>query len=236
MIQDFLHKIEQHFFREYPKEGCGLVGIQKGKAHWIPCENIAEINENFIMDSSEYLKYKRIYDIVGVVHSHPDESSEPSQADINQCNALGIPYYIFSYPSMDMTIVKPEADTTELYGREYEFGVADCFEAVRDYYLSKNMYVPNRILWEKEWYNKDTGLDYFCPEIIEQWGGKEVPIEDLKENDLITFKIDSTVANHCGVFLGNDIFYHHATNRLSCRENLYPFWVSYIDKAYRYVA
>ena len=74
---------------------------------------------------------------------------------------------------MDTTIVKPEADVTELYGREYEFGVADCFEAV-NYYLSKNMYVPNRILWEKEWYNKDTGLDYFCPEIIEQWGGKEV--------------------------------------------------------------
>ena len=53
MIQDFLHKIEQHFFREYPKEGCGLVGVQKGKAHWIPCENIAEINENFIEQYEE---------------------------------------------------------------------------------------------------------------------------------------------------------------------------------------
>ena len=99
------------------------------------------------MDSSEYLKYKRIYDIVGVAYSHPDEN-EPSQADINQCNALGIPYYIFSHPSMDMITVKPEADVTELY-REYEL-CTDCFEAVRDYYLSKNMYVPNRILQEKE--------------------------------------------------------------------------------------
>ena len=237
MIQDFLHKIEQHFFREYPKEGCGLVGVQKGKAHWIPCENIAEINENFIMDSSEYLKYKRIYDIVGVVHSHPDESSEPSQDDINQCNALGIPYYIFSYPSMDMTIVKPEADVTELYGREYEFGVTDCFEAIRDYLASVQIKIPNRILFEKEWYNKeDSGLDYFCPEVIKQWGGQEVSLDSLQKNDVLTFKVDSSVANHCGVFLGGDIFYHHANNRLSCRENLYPFWIQYLDKGYRYVA
>ena len=236
MIQNFLTEIESHFAEEYPKEGCGLLGIKKGKAEWLPCKNIAEVNENFIMDSSEYIKYKRTHDIVGVVHSHPDESPEPSIPDINQCNALGIPYYIFSYPDMQMAIVKPKKDLTELYGREYEFGVTDCFEAVRDYYLSKDMYVPNRILWEKEWYNKDTGLDYFCPEIVKQWGGEEIDINDLKENDLLTFKIDSEVANHCGVFLGNDVFYHHATNRLSCRENLYPFWISYIDKAYRYVA
>ena len=235
MIQNFLLEIEKHFCLEYPKEGCGLLGVKKGKAEWLPCTNIADINENFIMDSTEYLKYKKSYDIVGVIHSHPDESSEPSEPDINQCNALGIPYYIFSYPEMDMTVVKPETDVTELYGREYNFGVADCFEAVRDYYLSKNMYVPNRILWEKEWYNKDTKLDYFCPEIIKEWGGEEVDLNNLKENDLITFKIDSTVANHCGIFLGNDIFYHHASNRLSCRENLYPFWAQYIDRGYRYV-
>ena len=56
------------------------------------------------------------------------------------------------------------------------------------------------------------------------------------KNDVITFCVDAEVANHCGVFLGNDVFYHHAVNRLSCRENLYPFWVKYIHKVYRYVA
>ena len=137
---------------------------------------------------------------------------------------------------MDLTVVKPKKDLTELYGREYKFGVTDCFEAVRDYYLSKDMYIPNRILWEKEWYNKNSDLDYFCPEVIKQWGGQEVNLDSLQKNEVLTFKVDSSVANHCGVFLGGDVFYHHANNRLSCRENLYPFWIQYLDKGYRYVA
>ena len=31
MIEDFLHEIEQHFFREYPNEGCGVIAVKKGK-------------------------------------------------------------------------------------------------------------------------------------------------------------------------------------------------------------
>ena len=44
------------------------------------------------------------------------------------------------------------------------------------------------------------------------------------------------VNNHCGVYLGNDIFYHHAEERLSCRENLYPRWHKWLVGAYRYAA
>ena len=55
----------------------------------------------------------------------------------------------------------------------------------------------------------------------------------IEKNDVLTFSVQSKVANHCGVYLGNDVFYHHAENRLSCRENLYPFWVQSIDKVYR---
>ncbi len=235
MIQNFLREIEDHFSNDYPKEGCGLLAVKAGKPKWLPCKNIADINENFIMDSTEYIKYKRTHDIVGIVHSHPDESSEPSTTDINQCNALGIPYYIFSYPEMDLTVVTPNKDLTDLYGREYEFGVKDCFEAMRDNLKTQQIEIPARIPFEDDWYYKKD-LDYFCPEVIKDWGGQEISLDNLQKNDVITFCVDAEVANHCGVFLGNDVFYHHAVNRLSCRENLYPFWVKYIHKVYRYVA
>ena len=233
MIQDFLHKIEPHFFEEYPREACGVLAVQKGKLKWFPCENIAEDNEEFLFNSTEYLKINRTSDIVGIVHSHPDGEATPSEHDIQNCNALGIPYYIFSYPGLDFEIVTPETDTSDLYGREYKFGVRDCFEAMRDYLKEQGIELPPRIPFEDDWFNKD--LDYFCPEIIEKWGGKQVDLSDLQKNDVLTFSVDSNVANHCGVFLGSDIFYHHAVNRLSCRENLYPFWAQHIDRAYRYV-
>ena len=69
MIQDFLYEIEPHFFKEYPREACGVLAVQKGKAKWFPCTNIAEENDDFIIDSTEYLKIKATSDIIAIVHS-----------------------------------------------------------------------------------------------------------------------------------------------------------------------
>lgn len=231
-----LEEIEEHFKSEYPREGCGILSVVKGKKQFFPCTNVAEDNEDFIIDSKEYIKLLRTTDIIGIVHSHPDSTSEPTEADKKYCDTLGIPYYIFSYPDMDLTVVQPENNLTNLYGREYEFGVADCFEAMRDYLKAQNIEIPPRALFEDDWWEKE-GLDYFSPEVIKQWGGEPVNINtDLQTNDVLIFKVETEINNHCGVYLGNDIFYHHAVNRLSCRENIYPFWHKYLIGAYRYVA
>ena len=47
----FLEEIRQHFEEEYPKEGCGILAVVKGKQKWFPCTNIAEENNHFIIDS-----------------------------------------------------------------------------------------------------------------------------------------------------------------------------------------
>ena len=232
---DFIEEIREHFEKEYPREGCGVLTVIKGKKEWIPCKNIAEDDEDFIFDSEEYLKLARTSDIVGIVHSHPDASSEPSESDIKYCNSVRIPYYIFSYPEMNLTVVEPEQNVTnDLYGREYKFGVRDCFEAMRDYLVTKSITIPARAAFEDNWYKK--GIDYFCPDVIKNWGGQEVELSNLQENDVLIFRVQEEINNHCGVYLGNDIFYHHAVNRLSCRENLYPFWHQYLVGGYRYVA
>ena len=144
---------------------------------------------------------------------------------------MGIPYYIFSYPEMDMEILHPVRESKSLYGRDYEFGVNDCFEAARDYYISKGLEIPNRPLFEDDWWEKD--LDYFTDEYISTWGFKRIE-DNMQKGDLLIFTINALVGNHCGVYLGDDIFYHHAENRISCRENLYPFWKKYISGVYRY--
>ena len=230
----FLEEIKQHFAKEYPREGCGIITVSKGKKKWIPCTNIAEEDNHFIIDTKEYLKIARTSDIIGIVHSHPDESSEPSELDINNCNALGKKYYIFSYPEMDLTVIEPERDTTDLYGREYEFGVNDCFEAMRDYLSTKGIELPPRAMFVEDYWEKD--IDYFNDETISEWNHNPVPLDKIQENDVLIFRILSNINNHCGVYLGNEVFYHHAENRLSCRESLYPKWKKWLVGAYRYEA
>tara|TARA_B100000809_G_scaffold173654_1_gene170907 strand:- start:215 stop:907 length:693 start_codon:yes stop_codon:yes gene_type:complete len=230
MIDDIL----EHFKEEYPREGCGVISIVKGKKKWFPCTNIAEDDDDFIIDSQEYLKLKRTTDIIAIVHSHPDASAEPTKTDIKYCNALGIPYHIYSYPEMELEILEPTSNTTELYGRNYEFGITDCFEALRDYLLTQGIEIPLRMPFEDDWWEK--GLDYLTDEIILEWKHKPVPLTELQENDVLVFNVNAEVGNHLGVYIGNDCFYHHATKRLSCRENLYPLWYKYLEGAYRYDA
>ena len=229
-----LGDIEQHFKAQYPREGCGVVAVVKGRKRWFPCTNIAEDGEDFIIDSQEYLKLKRTTDIVAIVHSHPDASAEPSEADVKYCNALGVPYHIYSYPDMDLNILNPIKSVVDLYGREYEFGVTDCFEATRDYLSSKKINIPTRAPFEDDWWEK--GIEYFTPELIAEWSHVPVSLSEIQVNDVLVFNVKASVGNHCGVYVGNDCFYHHAINRLSCRESLYPLWCRYLEGAYRYDA
>jgi proteasome lid subunit RPN8/RPN11 len=227
-----IQEIQEHFKKEYPREGCGVIGIVKGKKKWFPCTNTANTNENFVMSSLEYLDIKRRADIFAIVHSHPDATNEPSQHDIECCNALGIPYYIFSYPEMKLNIIEPKTKAYPLIGREYQFGKLDCFEAMRDWLAKEGIYIPPREPFEDDWWAK--GLDYFTEENIKNWNHQKV--DTLQKNDVLIFTVRNKIANHCGVYLGNDIFFHHAENRISCRENLYPFWAQNLTGIYRYVA
>lgn len=227
-----IEEIKIHFEQEYPREGCGIIGIVKGKKKWFPCKNIAENENDFILSSDDWFSIKRKADIFAIVHNHINGSNEPSQNDINNCNALGIPYYIFSYPELDLNIVEPKENFNPLIGREYEFGVTDCFEAMRDWLNSEGIKIPKRAAFEDDWWLKD--LDYFTEETISQWGFKKV--DSPQKNDLLVFAVDSSIGNHCGVYLNNDVFFHHAENRLSCRESLYPFWGKYIIGIYRHGA
>ena len=231
---DYIDDIKKHFEEEYPREGCGILSVKKGKKVWTPCKNLAEDEEDFVIDSTEFLRVKRTSDIIAIVHSHPDASPEPSEGDIKYCNTLGIPYYIFSYPEMDLHVLKPKVNTTELYGREYEFGVRDCFEASRDYLKTKGINIPLRMPFEDDWWEK--GLDYFNDELISEWNHFPIPIPEIQANDILIFRVLAERNNHCGVYIGNDHFYHHANERLSCRESLYPLWHKYLVGAYRYDA
>lgn len=227
-----IDEIEAHFKKEYPREGCGIIGIVKGKKKWFPCSNIAEEDLDFLIPHTEYIEIKKRADVVGIVHNHINQSNEPSDSDTNNCNALGIPYYIFSYPEMDLNIVQPKKSFYPLIGREYNFGSKDCFEALRDWLAEENIKIPAREPFEELFYKK--GINYFSETNIKNWNHTKV--DTPQKNDVLIFQVESDIPNHCGVYLENQVFFHHAVNRLSCRESLYPFWIKYLVGIYRHEA
>jgi len=228
-----IDEIQKHFETEYPREGCGVIGVVKGKKRFFPCKNVSETEDNFILCSKDWFRIKQQADIIGIIHNHPDSTNEPSQSDINNCNAIGIPYYIFSYPEMELNIIEPKKNFNPLLGREYKFGVTDCFEAMRDWLGSENIHIPPREPFEDDWWEKE-GLNYFSEENIKNWNHSKV--KEVQKNDVLIFQVEAGIPNHCGVYLGNDVFFHHAVHRLSCRENLYPFWIKHLVGIYRYEA
>lgn len=222
-------EIINYLFEKYPEEGCGLIINQKGKRVWIPCENTAENREEtFIISSTDYLKASLKGDLIAIVHSHPDSSPEASEQDKKTSEFLGIPYIIYSLPEIEKYTYTPKYIRSPLLGREYTFGNNDCYSLVRDYYKQElNIELPTTI-FEENWWNK--GLDYF-KDLYESFGF--VQVDSPQKHDIIVFKMLAQVSNHCGIYLGEDIFLHHAVNRLSCRESVNSVWRKYIAGYYR---
>ena len=49
-----IHAIKEHFDNEFPREGCGVLSVIKGKKKWFPITNISPEPDNFILDSDEF--------------------------------------------------------------------------------------------------------------------------------------------------------------------------------------
>lgn len=217
-------EILKYLFSKYPEEGCGLLINVKGKLRWKPCENVAEDKQKtFSIHPKEYVAASLIGDIHAVIHSHVNGTCEPSEADKTSSNFLQVPYHIYSIPEKEKFVYTPEYKKIPLLGRTYEFGKTDCWTLVRDYYKQElNIKLPN-LVFEPKFYEK--GINYF-EDLIAPWGGVEVGTP--RKGDIIYFTVDHhPIPNHCGVYLGEDIFMHHQETRLSCRDSL-PKWNKYV--------
>ena len=75
----------EHARSEYPREACGLLVIRKGREVYARCRNIGVGTDQFVIHPEDYAAADIQGEIVGVVHSHPGMSPEPSQADRVAC-------------------------------------------------------------------------------------------------------------------------------------------------------
>jgi proteasome lid subunit RPN8/RPN11 len=218
----------------FPQEACGFI-IGKGKkAQFMPCTNAAEQPElHFLISHTDYARAEDEGEILAIWHSHPNDSFEPSEADLAGCEASELPWLISSIRMIDGSLVhegtrlvKPSGLRVDYIGRPYIFGTFDCYSLVVDYYEREYGIRLDRFpnLRINQWWRRD--LDILHESAWRELGFDKVKDGDFQHGDVLCIAMDSEVANHVALYVTGDIILHHLVNRLSRRETFGPYWYS----------
>lgn len=207
---------EKHARAEFPREACGLVVVKRGRRVYVPCTNSAKTPEDhFSIAPEEFAAAEEQGEVVGVFHSHPNASAEPSTADLQACNASGVTWHILALPSGVWKTVEPKTTSMPLYGREFVHGSCDCYGFVRDWYAQELGIALADGTREDEWWKKGQNL-YL--DRYEKWGFELVKDGSLQVGDVLLMQVLSNVPNHAAIYLGGDVIGHHLYGRLSGRD------------------
>lgn len=211
-----------HAQTEAPRECCGLVFRPDGETglRYAPAANLSpEGGDRFVLDPHTWAACEDAGEIVAIVHSHPNASANPSDADGVGCEAWALPWLIVGWPSGTIVQLDPSGWRAPLQGRQFLFGVLDCFRLVRDFYerelaialpdfereqdfwLTTEARSPRNLVHE---HLAEAGFD-----LVNDGGGP-------RRGDVLLMRIQSLdIDNHLGVFLGDSRFLHSQPGRLS---------------------
>ena len=215
----------KHAREEFPQECCGLVLLQFGKLRYRPCRNLAADPEQmFVLDPDDWIAAEDTgAEVVCVIHSHPNSPAEPSQADRVACERWGLPWAIVNPQTGSWGECRPNGYRAPLLGREWVWGVTDCWALVRDWY--REMLNIELRDWERPVSVHEFNLDPMFSRCFAETGFRELTAdEQLATGDLIVMSIAAPTLNHIGVYVGNQQILHHLGGRLSCRD-IYGGWL-----------
>jgi proteasome lid subunit RPN8/RPN11 len=218
-----------HAAAESPRESCGLVvnGI------YLPRKNVAEKpEEDFRISSQGYAAALVRGELQALIHSHPGGPACPSEKDMANQMASGVPWGIV-IPGKELFWFGDQCPIPRLRGRVFRHGVTDCYAVIRDWYrLVKKITLLDMPRRDKWWQH---GQDIYMANFARA-GFERVEMSEIARGDVLLGRIGFgvTVNNHAALYLGNGLILHHLLNRLSVREPV-ARWKKVFVVALRYV-
>lgn len=204
-------EIEEYILSQYPKEACGLLT----KEEFIPMENVSTFPEkSFKMLPEKYAHLLK--DTIAIIHSHCKNPREqefwdirtPSCEDIEGQKLSAIPWLIFGTEGFTVTdpIQLPRIKTKEYLRRPFIWFIYDCYTLVQDFYkFNLEISLPDHKA--KEGYERVRKGDNLFDDFIQEYGFKSIPLEEIKEGDLILLDNKGQKRNHLGIYTSGQVLH-----------------------------
>jgi proteasome lid subunit RPN8/RPN11 len=225
-----LNSIRAHARKEAPNECCGVIVSKGDREIYIPLKNTHKQPVDFFRIAPEewLAAVGSSESVLSIVHSHVTATSKPSLADRVMCEESGHPWHIYSLVTDSVEFLAPTGFKAPLLGREFIFGVLDCYTLIRDYFKQTlGIELPD---YSREFGFWKRGENLYEDNFISAGFRK---VTELKKHDCILMKMGQTqIANHCAIYLGDNMILHHVGGRLS---NVNPYGGYWLKCSYLYL-
>ncbi len=220
------------------QEVCGLIYQTDRAVHYYPCSNVSKdeegISKSFEISSQDYIDANQLGNIIGIFHSHNKESTNSfSLADLETAKSMCLPIYLYIGGLESWMDYIPDSYDVNPAGRNWAWGMSDCYEVVRIYYRNnKQIYLTD--------FDRDESFEFVGSDIINQYVISEgfryvTNISFILPDDIILFSTpSSSFAHHLGIYIGGNKIVHHPRNMLSCIDPLDDDWMKSIVGVLRY--